>query len=96
MNRVLLLVLALVFSLVTVGAALAPSAEAQTQKKAEKKKPEKKKAKKKGRNDYTAEERKKIMERAREVCRNYEGAPSKVYRIDYQKMVVYCTPPGAG
>ena len=87
----LALAFAIGFSLVTVAPGFAPSAEA-----AEKKKPEKKKAKKKGRNDYTAEERKKIMERARKVCRDSQGAPSTVYRIDYQKMVVYCTTPGAG
>jgi hypothetical protein len=95
--RLSLIALALVFSAVTVGAAFVPSAEAQTQKKAEKKKkPEKKKAKRKGRSDYTAEERKKIMERARKVCRDSQGAPSRVYRIDYQKMVVYCTTASAG
>lgn len=94
MIRLSLLALALGFSLVTVAPGFAPSAEA-TEKKTEKKKPEKK-AKKKGRNDYTAEERKKIMERARKVCRDSQGAPSRVYRIDYQKMVVYCTPASAG
>ena len=96
MIRLSLLAVALAFSAVTLEAAFAPSAEAQTHKQAEKKKPEKKKAKKKGRNDYTAEERKKIMERARKVCRDNEGAPSRVYRIDYQKQLVYCMPPGAG
>ena len=94
MIRLSLLALALGFSL-TVTPGFVPSAEA-TEKKTEKKKPEKKKAKKKGRNDYTAEERKKIMERARKVCRDSQGAPSRVYRIDYQKQVVYCTPAGAG
>ena len=97
MFRLSLFALALAFSAVTLGAAFACFAEAQTQKKAEKKKkPEKVKAKKKGRNDYTAEERKKIMERARKVCRDNQGAPSRVYRIDYQRQLVYCTPPGAG
>jgi hypothetical protein len=85
------LAFALAVSLVTVTPGIAPSAAA-----AEKKKPEKKKAKKKGRNDYTAEERKKIMDRARQVCRESEGAPSRVYRIDYKKMVVYCMPASAG
>jgi hypothetical protein len=89
MIRLVLLALALVIAAPTF---TPPPAEAQTQKKAEKKKSKVKK----GRNDYTAEERAKIMEHARQVCRKSQGAPSTVYRIDYRKMVVYCRTPGSG
>lgn len=47
----------------------------------------------KGRNEYTAEQRQKMMERAREICRKEHGAPSRVYRIDYKKNQVWCVPP---
>ena len=46
----------------------------------------------KGRDKYTAAQRDKMMERAREICRKNYGAPSKVYRIDYKKNMVWCTP----
>lgn len=49
----------------------------------------------KGRNDYTAEQRKQMMERAREICRKEVGASSTVYRIDYAKNRVYCWRPGS-
>lgn len=47
----------------------------------------------KGRNEYTAAQREKMMERAREICRTQFGAPSRVYRIDYKKNQVWCVPP---
>lgn len=50
----------------------------------------------KGVNDYTPEQRAKIMERAREVCRQHHGSPSRVYRVDYKRMRVWCLPPSAG
>jgi hypothetical protein len=94
MIRLALLALALVIA--TPGLP-PPPAEAQTQKKAEKKKAEKKKAKSpgKGRAGYTAEERKRIQEYARKVCRQEFGASSTVYRIDYKKLRVICNPPGS-
>lgn len=46
----------------------------------------------KGRSEYSATERAKMMERARKICRSHEGAPSTVYRIDYKRQLVYCTP----
>lgn len=47
----------------------------------------------KSREQYTAAERNKIMERAREICRKAYGAPSRVYRIDYATSKVWCEPP---
>lgn len=47
----------------------------------------------KSREQYTAAEREKIMERAREICRKFQGAPSQVYKIDYATSKVWCTPP---
>lgn len=47
----------------------------------------------KNRDQYTAAEREKIMERAREICRKNYGAPSRVYRIDYAANKVWCEPP---
>jgi hypothetical protein len=46
----------------------------------------------KSRSQYTAAEREKIMERAREICRKYEGGPSRVYKIDYATSRVWCAP----
>lgn len=70
-----------------------PSAEAQAQKKVEKKK--KTKSPGKGRSGYSAEERKRIQEIARKVCREKTGASSTVYRIDYKNLRVICMPPGS-
>lgn len=47
----------------------------------------------KGRDEYTAAQREKMMERARELCRKDFGAPSRVYKIDYKKNQVWCVPP---
>lgn len=48
----------------------------------------------KGRSEYSAEQRAKIMEHARAVCREKFGASSTVYRVDYKKWRVTCVPPG--
>ena len=50
----------------------------------------------KGRDSYTAEQRAKIMERARQVCQDKHGAPSRVYRVDYKRLRVWCMPASAG
>ncbi len=89
MIRIVLLALALVIA--TPGLQT-PPAEAQTQKKAEKKKA---KPPGKGRTGYSAEERKRIQELARKVCKQKSGASSTVYRIDYKKLRVICMPPGS-
>jgi len=47
----------------------------------------------KGRDAYTPQQREKMMERAREICRKNYGAPSRVYRIDYKKNMIWCEPP---
>jgi hypothetical protein len=91
MIRVLLLALALAFVFAAQGFA-PPAAEASETKSQTKKK----QTAKKGRSDYTPEQREKIMERARQVCRDEFGKPSRVYRIDYRKMRVYCYLPSAG
>jgi hypothetical protein len=62
---------------------------------AKKTKPKKPAKATKGRSDYTAEQRKQMMERAREICRKEVGASSTVYRIDYAKNRVICWRPGA-
>jgi len=86
-----LALLAFAFVIATPGFPPSP-AEAQTQKKAEKKKT---KSPGKGRVGYSAEERKRIQELARKVCREKSGASSTVYRIDYKKLRVICMPPGS-
>ena len=47
----------------------------------------------KGRDEYTPAQREKFMEEARQLCRKKYGAPSRVYRIDYKKNLVWCEPP---
>ena len=47
----------------------------------------------KGRDEYTSAQREKLMERAREICRENYGAPSRVYRFDYKRNTVWCEPP---
>jgi hypothetical protein len=89
MIRLALLALALVIATPSFPP---PMAEAQTKKKAEKKKS---KSPGKGRAGYSAEERKRIQELARKVCREKTGASSTVYRIDYKKLRVICMPPGS-
>lgn len=49
----------------------------------------------KPRSAYTADQRKQMMDRAREICRKEVGASSTVYRIDYKKNRVICWRPGA-
>jgi hypothetical protein len=46
----------------------------------------------KGRDEYTAAEREKMMERARAICSKEFGKPSRVYRIDYKQNRVWCMP----
>lgn len=46
----------------------------------------------KGREAYTPAQREEFMEYARKLCRKKYGAPSTVYRIDYKKNMVWCTP----
>ena len=48
------------------------------------------------RSDFTAEQRAKMMEKARKICKERFGAPSRVYKIDYVKWQVICTEPGYG
>jgi ABC-type transporter MlaC component len=50
----------------------------------------KKKVSKK-RSDFTPEQRKKLMEEARKICKKNYGAASTVYRLDYYKWTVICT-----
>ncbi|MCA3556591.1 hypothetical protein [Aestuariivirga sp.] len=46
----------------------------------------------KGRDDYSAADRQKMMERAQQICSKEFGRPSRVYRIDYKQGRVWCTP----
>ena len=48
----------------------------------------------KSRNDFTPEQREKIMANARQVCVKAYGASSTVYRFDYKKWRVICYRPG--
>jgi hypothetical protein len=48
------------------------------------------------RSDFSAEQRTKMMEEARKICKKKFGAPSRVYKIDYVKWRVVCTEPGYG
>jgi hypothetical protein len=91
MYRAVLLVLSFALAAGLVLPDRAESAQKRTEKKTEKKK----KPSNKGRDDYTKEERAKMMTRARQVCRKNFGAPSTVYRIDYKSLRVYCWRPGA-
>jgi hypothetical protein len=45
----------------------------------------------KNRSEYTAEQRAKIFETARKICRKKYGAPANVQRIDYGANKVWCT-----
>ena len=56
-------------------------------------KPAAKKPSAKSGSSLTAQQRAQIMERARELCRKKHGAPSRVYRVDYTHMRVWCEPP---
>ena len=56
--------------------------------------PQKKKTPGKSRDDFTAAQREKLMERARDICKKRYGSTSRVYKIDYRKWMVFCTEPG--
>ena len=47
------------------------------------------------RSDLTPEQREKVMEYARALCKKKYGASARVYRIDYAKRMVWCRPPGS-
>ena len=47
----------------------------------------------KGRDEYTPAQREKYMAEARQLCRKKFGAPSRVYRIEYKKNLIWCEPP---
>lgn len=42
------------------------------------------------RSDFTPEQREKMMERARQICRKNYGAGATVYRLDYYHWKVWC------
>jgi hypothetical protein len=44
--------------------------------------------------DFTAAQRVKLLEEARQVCVKRYGAGSRVYKFDYSKWRVTCTEPG--
>jgi hypothetical protein len=46
------------------------------------------------RTDFTAAQRMKLLEQARQVCVKRYGATSRVYKFDYRKWLVTCTEPG--
>jgi hypothetical protein len=48
----------------------------------------------KSRSDFTSEQRKKLLEEARQVCIRKYGASSSVYSLDYKKWRVICRTPG--
>lgn len=48
----------------------------------------------KSRSDFTSEQRKKLLEEARQVCIREYGASSSVYSLDYKKWRVICRTPG--
>lgn len=50
----------------------------------------KKKKISKKRSDFTPEQREKLMERARQICRKSYGATATVYRLDYYHWKVWC------
>ncbi len=45
----------------------------------------------KKRSDFTPEQRNKLMEEARKICKKKYGSTSTVYRLDYYKWIVICT-----
>jgi len=69
-----------VLALALAGAVALGTAEAATKKK--------KKSYK--RSDFTAEQREKLMEEARKICRKRYGSAAQVYRIDYARWMVIC------
>ena len=42
------------------------------------------------RSDFTAEQREKMMEEARKICRKRYGAGALVYKMDHYKWKVWC------
>lgn len=42
------------------------------------------------RTDYTAAQREKMMEEARQICKKKYGSASTVYKIDYYKWTIIC------
>ena len=42
------------------------------------------------RSDFTPEQREKLMEKARQICRKNYGPGSTVYRLDYYHWKVWC------
>lgn len=42
------------------------------------------------RSDFTPQQREKLMEEARKICRKHYGATATVYRIDYYHWKVWC------
>ena len=42
------------------------------------------------RSDFTPEQREKMMERARQICRKNYGAGATVYKLDYYHWKVWC------
>ncbi len=44
--------------------------------------------------DFTAAQRKELMEKARKICVKAHGQGSRVYLIDYARWEVVCEPPG--
>ncbi len=51
----------------------------------------KKKKISKKRSDFTPEQREKLMERARQICRKSYGAGARVYKLDYYHWKVWCS-----
>ena len=54
----------------------------------------KKKKVTRSRDDFTAEQRDKLMEKARQICVKRYGASSRVWKLDYKAWRVTCTEPG--
>ncbi len=77
--------LAIIFVLSAGFAVSAVVADIETVTAATKKKISKK------RSDFTPEQRKKLMEEARKICKKNYGAASTVYRFEYHKWRVICT-----
>lgn len=77
--------LAIIFALSAGFAVSAVMGDIETVTAATKKKISKK------RSDFTPEQRKKLMEEARKICKKNYGATSTVYRFEYHKWRVICT-----
>jgi hypothetical protein len=55
--------------------------------------PVQKKKTSKSRDDFSADQREKLMADARALCKKRYGSSSRVYRFDYKKWTVICTEP---